>query len=158
MGNTVSERDYEIILENSIISAVDAVIYDEKRIFLAKRTQEPCKGEWWIPGGRQLKGESPEDAVIRKIKREIGIDIIVEKMIYVDDVIFDKTALPNVKTGVHYVARVYLARLKDRNQRISLDKTQREYGWFDRKWFEENGARVHPYLLNSILSSRVFED
>lgn len=156
MGINIGDREYEIILENSIISAVDAVIYNDGKIFLAKRTQEPCKGEWWIPGGRQFKGESPEDAVIRKIKRETGLDIHAEKMIYVTDVFFDKTAFPNVKTGVHYIARVYLAKLKDTSQKVSLDKTQNDYIWIDKEWFNENKERLNPYVSTSILQSRVF--
>ena len=158
MVGHISDEEYQIILENSIISAVDAVIYNDKgQIFLAKRTQEPCKGMWWIPGGRQNKGEMPEEAVIRKIKGETGLDIEVERMIHTDDVIFDETPFPNVKTGVHYVARVYLARLKDSSQKVALDQTQKEYFWADKEWFEENKKTLHPYMLRSLLSSGVFD-
>ncbi len=158
MTEYISDEEYSIILEKSIISAVDAVIYNDKgQIFLARRTQEPCKGEWWIPGGRQNKGELPEDAVIRKIKKETGLDIKVKKLIHTDDVIFDETAFPDVKTGVHYVARVYLAELEDPSQEVTLDNTQQESRWIDRGWFEENRGNLHPYLLRSILSSGLFE-
>jgi len=151
MANKIPDEVYEKILEYSVISAVDGIIFHNGKVLLAKRTQEPCKGEWWIPGGKQNKNELPEDAVKRKIKNEIGIDVKVEKMIGVYDVMFDKTAFPNVKTGVHYVARVYV--VTPVNLEIKLDSTQKEYRWINRV---EEG--LHDYVKTALRDSKVFEN
>lgn len=156
MTNKIPDAVYEQIIEYSIISAVDAVIYNNGKILLAKRIQEPCKGQWWIPGGRQQKFESVEEAIRRKIKEEVGLNIKVEKMIDVQDVIFDKTAFPKVKTGVHYLARIYLARLIDKNQEVQLDSSQENYIWADKKWFEQNKNQLHKYVIDTINKSKVF--
>ena len=140
---------YEKILEHSVISAVDIVIYNkEGEVFLAKRTQEPCKGQWWIPGGRQVKGEMPKETAIRKAKEEIGIEIEIEKPIMIEDEIFDKTAFENVKTGVHYLTRVYLAKYV--GGEIILDRTQSEY-----KWIKKIDKSFHKYVKKALVASKI---
>ena len=39
---------------------------------LLLRDNEPEKDNWWFPGGRVIKGETLENAVIRKDKRGDG--------------------------------------------------------------------------------------
>jgi len=141
---------YKSILEYSVISAVDAIIVEHGKVLLAKRTQKPCKGQWWIPGGRQFKGEMPEDAVKRKVKEEIGLDVKVEKLVGVYDVMFDETE-QDVKTGVHYVARVYVVSSINKGQEIELDTTQKEY-----KWISSIDDSLHDYVKTALKDSRVF--
>jgi colanic acid biosynthesis protein WcaH len=153
MTNFIPKETYEQILEHAVISAVDAIIYNEGKVLLALRTQEPCKGQWWIPGGRQNKREYPEETTIRKIKTEIGLDVLVEKFIGCYDVIYDETAFPDVKSGVHYLARAYLVSLKYKNQDIMLDQSQKEYRWIDK--IEEN---LDPYVRKVLEDSKVFDN
>ena len=54
--------------------AVDAVAIRGNRILLITRGNEPWKGMLAFPGGFVEKGENPEDAVIRELKEECGID------------------------------------------------------------------------------------
>jgi len=151
MVDKIEKEVYEAILENAIISAIDVVVYNnENKILLAKRTQEPCKGEWWILGGRQFKGELPEKTAVRKIKEEVGLDVEVEKLLRVEDVIFDETAFPNVKTGVHYVVRIYLAKYV--GGEINLDDTQSEY-----KWIDEIDDSLDPYIKRALKASGIFK-
>lgn len=151
MNLRIPDDAYEKILEYSIISAVDAIIVVNGKVLLGKRTQEPCKNQWWVPGGRQNKGEMPEDAVKRKVKEEIGLDVEVERFVGVYDVLFDKTAFPSVKTGVHYVARVYVVKPAG-NAEIRLDKTQKEYRWID-----SIEPSLDNYVKRALKESGVFE-
>lgn len=48
---------------------------DSGKIFLTKRSIEPCKGQWHLPGGTVRFGEALVDSVRRIAKRELGIDI-----------------------------------------------------------------------------------
>lgn len=148
----IPNKVFENILEYSIIPAVDAVIYQEgKGVLLTLRNQEPCKGKWWIQGGRQNKGETSEEAVIRKVREETGLEVIVNKFIWTTDVIFDKTAFPNVKTGVHYSAKVYLVHPKNKTAEIKLDSTQENYRWIEK--IEEN---LDIYVKTALIKSEVF--
>jgi len=50
MNNKIPDDIYEQILENTVISTVDAIIYNQGKVLLVLRKQEPCQGQWWIPG------------------------------------------------------------------------------------------------------------
>lgn len=67
---------FEQILEWSVIATFDLVIEIEGRgILLLKRTIEPYKGQWALPGLRMYKDESIDNTIVRIAKQEVGIDI-----------------------------------------------------------------------------------
>ena len=68
-------------------TAVGAVLFHKNKVLLVKRGQAPAKGLWALPGGKILPGETMQQALIREIKEETGLEISVGKMIYVFDVI-----------------------------------------------------------------------
>jgi 8-oxo-dGTP diphosphatase len=57
-----------------LVSAV-ALIDAEGRVLLAQRPPgKSLAGLWEFPGGKVEQGESPEAALIRELKEELGID------------------------------------------------------------------------------------
>lgn len=57
-----------------LVSAV-ALIDSEGRVLLAQRPEgKSLAGLWEFPGGKVELGETPEAALIRELKEEIGID------------------------------------------------------------------------------------
>ena len=54
--------------------AVDAIAIRGSKILLITRGNEPWKGMLAFPGGFVELGENPEDAVIRELKEECGLD------------------------------------------------------------------------------------
>jgi 8-oxo-dGTP diphosphatase len=60
----------------SRVPCVGAVIRDEAgRILLIKRGHEPGKGLWSVPGGRIEPGETDEQAVVREVREETGLEV-----------------------------------------------------------------------------------
>ena len=62
-------------------SCVDLVIFQGKSVLLTKRTMNPYKGYWHLPGSMIHKDESMEDAVKRSAKEELGLDVKIKRYV-----------------------------------------------------------------------------
>jgi len=61
-------------LKTVLVSAV-ALIDVEGRVLLAQRPEgKSMAGLWEFPGGKVEQGETPETALIRELREELGID------------------------------------------------------------------------------------
>ncbi|GLS86282.1 NTP pyrophosphohydrolase [Cypionkella aquatica] len=61
-------------MKTLLVSAV-ALIDPEGRVLLAQRPEgKSLAGLWEFPGGKVEPGETPERALIRELKEELGID------------------------------------------------------------------------------------
>lgn len=99
---------------------------DEKEIFIAERSD--LLGVWQFPQGGIDKGESPEDALYRELKEEIGtndIKIIAE---YPEWISYDfpKHIMEKMKPFHGQTQRYYLVRLKKKAV-INLDTKHPEF-------------------------------
>ena len=61
------------------IVTVDAVIFqiidNALHVLAVKRTEEPFKGSWALPGGYSAKGETTIEALTQKVRAKAGIDL-----------------------------------------------------------------------------------
>ncbi|MEM3066370.1 MAG: NUDIX hydrolase [Nitrososphaerota archaeon] len=89
------------------VVAVGALILQDHNILLVKRTNEPGKGRWSIPGGTVEIGESLRDAVVREVYEETGLVVEVLELLDVVEVI-RKDEVGNI--AFHYVILDYLAK------------------------------------------------
>jgi colanic acid biosynthesis protein WcaH len=72
----IPTKRYQQIIEVLPILCVDVVITNTRgEYLLIKRANEPRKGEWWVIGGRLLKGETLEGAAIRKVREETSLKV-----------------------------------------------------------------------------------
>lgn len=60
--------------ENPKLTATAIIIRDNKLLVL-KRNEAPFQGEWDFMGGYVNKGETPEQALYREIKEELGAEV-----------------------------------------------------------------------------------
>ncbi|MBY9004251.1 MAG: NUDIX hydrolase [Candidatus Lokiarchaeota archaeon] len=68
--------------KSEVQKAVDAIIEDnEGNIILIRRKYPPYKDYFALPGGGVDRGETQKHAVIREIKEETNLDIVIESKI-----------------------------------------------------------------------------
>lgn len=58
-----------------VLVAAAALVDPDGRVLLARRPEgKPMAGLWEFPGGKVHEGETPEAALIRELREELGID------------------------------------------------------------------------------------
>lgn len=67
------------------IVGVGALMIENGKLLLIRRGAKPGRGRWSIPGGLVELGEQVQDAVVREVKEECGLDIEVERLMDVFD-------------------------------------------------------------------------
>ena len=85
------------------LQVVAAVLRDGDRIFATQRGYGDWKDYWEFPGGKIEKGETPEEALIREVRDELGAEIAVDS--YLTTVEYDYPEF-------HLHMRCYLAHVK----------------------------------------------
>jgi len=60
--------------------AVGAVIFrDDGAVLVVRRAKPPAEGSWTLPGGRVEDGETLEHAVVREVREETSLEVVVTK-------------------------------------------------------------------------------
>ncbi|WP_051360666.1 NUDIX domain-containing protein [Desulfuromonas sp. TF] len=122
------EADYKKVMESMPVVCIDCLVQnDQGEFLLVKRNNEPLKNEFWLPGGRLFKHERLHDAVQRKMREELGIDVRVVRNLGFFEEFFDKTA-QNAAGGFHAISFLYL--VKPLGSEIQLDRQSSDWGWF----------------------------
>lgn len=107
MTEWISNDDWETIVSNVPIVSVDLLVRYEDGILLGKRTNEPAKGYWFMPGGRVQKGETRTEAAHRIGKEELGLDIEIVESLGAFEHFYDTSDIDGVSK--HYLANAYVA-------------------------------------------------
>jgi 8-oxo-dGTP diphosphatase len=71
--NQKEQRIPSLTVDGIILKKID----DKQMILLVQRKNEPYKGQWALPGGFVEYGERVEDAVLREIKEETGVECTI---------------------------------------------------------------------------------
>ncbi|OGS35863.1 MAG: NUDIX hydrolase [Elusimicrobia bacterium RIFOXYB2_FULL_49_7] len=141
----IPQTTYNTILENVPIACIDIAIVAKGRVLLVKRKDPPAMGEWWVPGGRILKGEMMRDAAARKAHEEVGIECHVGPIIHTDETIF-----PDGPHGiaVHSINSCFFLYPMEKEFDCALDTHHLEYQWVD-----TIPKGLHPYVERCLLGA-----
>ena len=75
------QKEYDDFRKYFAFSCVDLVILDGKSVLLTKRTKNPYKGYWHLPGSMIHKTETMQEAVKRSAKEELNLRIKIKKFV-----------------------------------------------------------------------------
>jgi mutator protein MutT len=132
------------------VVGVGAIILDGDKILLEKRKNAPGKGKWSVPGGLVELGESTDQAVIREVKEETGLDVYEPRLVdIVDHISLDEKG--TVK--YHFVIVDYLVTVKEGKPKAASDAEALKWVPFNevevydltesfRRFFQENRQRL----------------
>ena len=97
-----------------ITLTVDGVMPYKEGIVLVKRKNDPFRGYYALPGGIVEYGERVEDAVLREVREETGLECVIDRLVgvYSD---------PDRDPRGHYVSICFLLRVMGGKLRAGSD-------------------------------------
>jgi len=136
----INDDEYKFIFSRVPRLCLDFIVIKKGKVLLAKRSIEPYKGYWSLPGGMVRYKESFEEASKRILKDELGLKPIEKKLI-------GSMEFPNEvnKNGVHVhsVSIAFLTKLED-GEIIGSDQAH-EFQFFES--LPENVPPVHKEFM-----------
>lgn len=69
------DETFKSVIQHTPLISIDLIVRNEKgEVLLGKRVNAPAKGYWFVPGGRVRKNETLDDAFVRLVREELGIE------------------------------------------------------------------------------------
>lgn len=91
--------------ERPMVGVGAIIVRDEGEVLLVRRGREPALGKWSVPGGLVEVGETLHDALLREVREESGLQVLVKGLVAVlDRIIHDDTS----RVEYHYVILDFL--------------------------------------------------
>ncbi|TKX78488.1 NUDIX domain-containing protein [Halorubrum sp. SD626R] len=103
----IPDEDWRTIVATVPIVSVDLVIRRDGGVLLGRRTNDPAKGHWFVPGGRVRKGETRREAVHRVASEELGIDVEIVESLGAFEHQYETADVDGVDSK-HYLANGYV--------------------------------------------------
>lgn len=85
---------------------VGVAVVEGGALLLVKRGRGPNAGLWAVPGGKVDFGESIQEAALRELREETGIEAVLERVVWVGDAMG-----PGNPPAWHYTLVDYQARM-----------------------------------------------
>jgi 8-oxo-dGTP pyrophosphatase MutT (NUDIX family) len=127
-----------------------AIILDGKRVLLHRAADL----DWWLlPGGRVAFGESTGETIKREMREEIGVDVKVERLVWVVETFFHHRGF-----DFHELGHFWLVRLPPdadvlQKQEFEMEEIE-DGGRFVFRWFDLSEVIDLP-LVPSFLRDRL---
>jgi len=107
------------------LTSVRAIIRDNDKILLLKRAngRESILGKYELPGGKIDYGEQPEDALVRYLKEDAGLNVRTNQL-------FDVIAyIDHDDRDIQYTLVLYLVSLGEGGSKVTLGQNYSHYIW-----------------------------
>ena len=81
MTRMSSTENYKKFIRIFPFSCVDILLFKDNSILLTKRTQNPYKNYWHLPGHMIRKNETMKQAVKRAARDELNLNVIIQRYV-----------------------------------------------------------------------------
>jgi colanic acid biosynthesis protein WcaH len=141
----LSDETFKSIIQHTPLISIDLIVRNEQgEVLLGKRVNAPAKGYWFVPGGRVQKNETLDDAFVRLVKEELGIESGINradaKFLGVFEHFYDDCVFGS-GVGTHYIVLAYTFSLTNIKKIYSFTQ-HHEFKWIDNSITDEN---LHKY-------------
>ncbi|HMJ75255.1 MAG TPA: NUDIX hydrolase [Iamia sp.] len=133
-----------VFVRNAPCSAV-VIVDDEGRIGLSLRAREPFAGLWETPGGFVELGEHPEDAAVREVHEELGLDVTLTGLVGV--------YVERSRRGGHLLIHVYAGRVTGEPRLDPIEVS--DWAWYAPADIPAVMAADHRRRVEDYLAGRV---
>jgi ADP-ribose pyrophosphatase YjhB (NUDIX family) len=125
-------------------SCVEIIVQTNSGVLLTKRDIEPLRGQWHIPGGTVLMGETIKQAIERISKEELGLTVEIKKMLGIIE--YDIKNYFSQPIGLAFLVTT------PNSTNIKLDKQASDVNFFE--IIPRNTVREHKLFLHKFLSKK----
>lgn len=131
---------------NKMVVVVKGVIINDGKVLIVQRASDDEVGKetWESVGGNVDFGEDLEQALVREIQEEVGLMVIVEKILYATTFKTDPSR--------QVVLLTYLCRSEDRT--VILSEEHSNFSWITK---EQAKLKLPPEIVNDFEKHSVFE-
>jgi len=133
-GEWMQPQEFENVIRLTPLVAIDLVVRSpEGRILVGRRTYEPAKGVFFVPGGRITKNESLAAAFRRISREELGSELELEsaRFLSVNEHMYPTNRFLKKGFGTHYITLAYGVQSALQTEQLPKDQ-HGEYAWMSR--------------------------
>lgn len=133
---------------------VGAIILDDEKILMARNPNEK-RCFYYSVGGRVKFGESSENAILRELKEETGINCEIEKLFCVHENFFtDDDGIPFHEISIFYVIKPTKEILNIKNGHKTKEGPNNEYlEWIDLDNCEN--LTIYPEFFRDLKNNKI---
>lgn len=130
-GEWMKPEEFENVIRLTPLVAIDLVVRSpDGRVLVGRRTYEPAKDVFFVPGGRITKNETRAAAFRRISREELGMELSLEaaRFLSVNEHFYPTNRFQKKGFGTHYITLAYEIELRLETSRLPQDQ-HGEYAW-----------------------------
>jgi len=150
----LSADEYSRMLDSVVIANMDIILHKPNReVLLGQRTDKPLQGKLWIFGGRMKPGESINSTAIRNIRREVGVEVDEERLVFSDiyNIMWPGREEALQEHGFQTMMSIlkYECTPQEIEQAFITDNTHSQMRWYTQDELRKlkEADELHPYLV-----------
>lgn len=133
------------------------ILNNESKVLLILRNSDAkiadsdmrLEGTWTLPAGKVKYGEKLTDAAIRKVKQEVGLDIVNPRIISISD---------DINEYAHFVTIGLIAESYSGNINLGDTKEHVKYKFFDMDNMPSNLCEPSKKIVKNYKDNKIYQE